>query len=123
VAIANLSRAIEFIKALRGKGCRFALDDFGSSLSSFSHLKNMQVDYLKIDGAFVRDMEDDPTDAAMVEAINQLGHVMGLETIAKSVESDAILKRLRELGVDYAQGYAIESPKPLHDMIITDSSP
>lgn len=121
VAIANLGRAIEFIKALRGKGCRFALDDFGSSLSSFSHLKNMQVDYLKIDGAFVRDMEDDPADAAMVEAINQLGHVMGLETIAECVENDAILDKLRRLGVDYVQGYIIDPPKPLQDMTITDS--
>lgn len=113
-AIANLTRAVDFIRALRALGCRFALDDFGSGLSSFSYLKNLPVDYLKIDGGFVRDMLSDPIDDAMVQAINQIGHVMRIETIAESVESEAILRRLKEIGVDYAQGYAISLPQPFH---------
>lgn len=116
-AITNLSSAMEFIGALRNLGCRFSLDDFGSGLSSFTYLKNMPVDYLKIDGSFVRDMVDDPMDAAMVESINQIGHVMGLKTIAEGVESDEILAKLRVIGVDFVQGYTIERPKQLEDLI------
>lgn len=116
-AISNLSKAIGFISELRACGCRFSLDDFGSGLSSFTYLKNMQVDYLKIDGSFVRDMVDDPMDEAMVSSINQVGHVIGLKTIAEFVENDAVLEKLREMGVDFAQGYGIEHPKPLEDLI------
>lgn len=117
-AITNLTKATDFIGELRSHGCRFSLDDFGSGLSSFTYLKNMQVDYLKIDGSFVCDMVDDPMDAAMVSSINQVGHVMGLKTIAEFVENDAVLEKLREMGVDFAQGYAIEHPKPLEDLIV-----
>lgn len=116
-AITNLARATEFINALRVMGCRFSLDDFGSGLSSFTYLKNMAVDYLKIDGSFVRDMVDDPMDAAMVESINQVGHVMGLKTIAECVENEDVLARLREIGVDFVQGYAIKRPSPLDELI------
>lgn len=112
-AITNLSHAIHFIKQLKKLGCRFALDDFGSGLSSFSYLKNIPVDYLKIDGSFVRDIDKDPTDFAFVQSINQIGHVMGLETIAEYVEDDTILKKLEEIGVDFAQGYHFCKPKPL----------
>jgi diguanylate cyclase (GGDEF)-like protein/PAS domain S-box-containing protein len=112
-AIANLSRAMHFMTTLRAIGCRFALDDFGSGLSSFAYLKQLPVDYLKIDGSFVREMLDDPIDCAMVDSINQLGHVMGIWTIAECVENDAILAKLQELGVDYAQGYGIAMPEPL----------
>jgi len=112
-AIANLDYAIRFINELKQLGCRFALDDFGSGLSSFSYLKNLPVDYLKIDGSFIRDMDTDPVNAAMVNAICQLGKVMGIEIIAEFVENDAILKMLAGIGVDYAQGYGIARPKPL----------
>jgi EAL domain-containing protein (putative c-di-GMP-specific phosphodiesterase class I) len=112
-AIANLAGAIRFMTTLRESGCRFALDDFGSGLSSFAYLKQLPVDYLKIDGSFVKGMLDDPIDYAMVDSINQIGHVMGIRTIAEFVENDTILTKLKELGVDYAQGYGIAKPIPL----------
>jgi diguanylate cyclase (GGDEF)-like protein/PAS domain S-box-containing protein len=116
-AISNLSAANTFITALKYLGCRFALDDFGSGLSSFGYLKNLPVDYLKIDGMFVKDMVDDPIDKAMVKSINDIGHVMGMKTIAEFVENDAIMEQLKEVGVDYAQGYGIGKPEPFHDVI------
>jgi EAL domain-containing protein (putative c-di-GMP-specific phosphodiesterase class I) len=114
-AVANLGRATEFISTLRARGCRFALDDFGSGLSSFAYLKNLEVDFLKMDGGFVQDMLNDPLDRAMVEAVNQIGHVMGVRTIAEFVENQAVLDALRELGVDYAQGFHIAQPKPMDE--------
>lgn len=113
LAIANLSKALNFMREFKQLGCNFALDDFGSGMSSFTYLKNLPVDYLKIDGAFVKDILDDPTDLVMVEAINRVGHVMGLKTIAEFVENDAILQKLRDIGVDYAQGYGIAKPCPI----------
>jgi len=112
-AVANLRSAQRFIATLRKRGCVFALDDFGSGLSSFAYLKRLPVDYLKIDGRFVKDMLTDPIDHAMVDSINQLGHVVGVQTIAESVENEAILDRLSLLGVDYAQGFYIHRPEPL----------
>jgi diguanylate cyclase (GGDEF)-like protein/PAS domain S-box-containing protein len=109
-AVTSLSKAAEFIGALREPGCRFALDDFGVGVSSFTYLKQLPVDYLKIDGSFVKNMLNDPVDAAMVEAIHRIGRVMGKQTIAESVETTATLDALRSVGVDYAQGNAIAPP-------------
>ena len=114
-AIANLSRAMRFMSALKDMGCRFSLDDFGSGMSSFAYLKNLPVDSIKIDGAFVRDIANDKVDFAMVEAINRIGQVMGIQTVAEFVEDDAILAKLKALGVDYAQGYGIHKPEPLQE--------
>ena len=108
---------MHFIATLHARGCRFALDDFGSGLSSFGYLKNLPVQYLKIDGSFVRDIEHDPMDLAMVEAINQIGHVAGMQTIAEYVENAAIRAELHRLGVDYAQGFGIARPEPLHALV------
>ena len=116
-AISNIVSAKKFISTLKELGCRFALDDFGSGLSSFAYLKNLPVDYLKIDGMFVKDIVDDPIDHAMVKSINEVGHVMGMKTIAEFVENDEIKGMLREIGVNYAQGYGIDIPMPLDDLL------
>jgi diguanylate cyclase (GGDEF)-like protein/PAS domain S-box-containing protein len=121
-AIANLQDATVFMKTLSKFGCQFSLDDFGSGLSSFAYLKNLQVDVLKIDGMFVKDMLDDPIDYEMVKSINQIGHVMGLETIAEFVENDQVLERLREIGVDYVQGYHLGKPMPIANILNTNKN-
>jgi diguanylate cyclase (GGDEF)-like protein len=115
-AIGNLAVVNEFIEAMRAFGCSFALDDFGSGLSSFTYLKNLKVDFLKIDGAFVRDIASNPIDRSMVEAIHRIGHQMGLKTVAEYVESDQILALLRQMGVDYVQGSGIHRPEPLESL-------
>jgi len=112
-AIANLSGAMRFIEVLRRVGCRFALDDFGSGLSSFAYLKSLPVDFLKIDGMFVKDIIEDPIDRELVRSINEIGHVMGKRTIAEFVESGEILAALGEIGVDYAQGFELGKPRLL----------
>lgn len=110
-AIANLGSAIRFINELKALGCHFSLDDFCAGMSSFAYLKHLPVDFLKIDGSFVKDMLDDPINRAMVEVINHIGHVMGKRTIAEFVETPQIEQALLEIGVDYAQGYLIERPQ------------
>ena len=112
VAIVNLNKATKFIHSLKKIGCRFALDDFGSGMSSFAYLKTLPVDYLKIDGGFVKDIVGDRIAGAMVEAINRIGQVMGIKTIAEFVENDDILEKVKILGVNYAQGYGIAKPQP-----------
>lgn len=111
--IANLPKAQQFMAGLKGMGCRFSLDDFGSGLSSFAYLKALPVDYLKIDGVFVRDIAANAINRAMVKAINEVGHVMGIQTVAEYVEDDDALAVVRALGVDYAQGYAVGRLHPL----------
>jgi diguanylate cyclase (GGDEF)-like protein/PAS domain S-box-containing protein len=112
-AIDNLKQTSHFILEMKRIGCLFALDDFGSGLSSFAYLKNLPVDYLKIDGNFVRNMAEDTIDQAMVAAINQVGHTMGIQTVAEYAETEAVVEQLRKLGVDYAQGYGIGRPQPI----------
>jgi len=116
-AISNLQEACFFINQLKEIGCSFSLDDFGSGLSSFGYLKSLPVDYLKIDGCFIRDILDDPIDLAMVRSINDIGHLMGKKTIAEFVENDAIKEQLQLIGVDFAQGYGIAEPRPLKELI------
>ncbi len=111
--IENLCNASKLISTLREMGCRFALDDFGVGLSSFGYLKNLAVDYLKLDGCFVKNMVVDNIDQSMVKAINQIGHTMGIKTIAEYVEDEATLDAVRNVGVDYAQGFIIAKPIPI----------
>ncbi len=112
-AITNLTHAINLIREFKKSGCKFVLDDFGAGLSSFSYLKNLPVDGIKIDGAFVRGIAHDQMDFSMVEAINKIGHVMGLTTTAEFVEDAAIFAKLQSIGVDYAQGNWVHVPVPL----------
>jgi diguanylate cyclase (GGDEF)-like protein/PAS domain S-box-containing protein len=114
-AIQNLHRAAKLMTALKRHGSQFALDDFGSGLSSFHYLKTLPVDYLKIDGSFVKDMIDQASDCALVAAINQMSHTLGIQTVAEYAHSRAVAERLRELGVDYAQGYFFGQPMPWAD--------
>jgi diguanylate cyclase (GGDEF)-like protein/PAS domain S-box-containing protein len=112
-AVASFSQANRFIRALKDLGCKFSLDDFGTGLSSFNYLKQFPVDYLKIDGSFVRGMLDDNIDRAMVASITEIGHLTGKQVIAEFAENEAIIRTLTTLGVDYAQGYGIAQPSRL----------
>jgi diguanylate cyclase (GGDEF)-like protein len=116
-AVDNLHQAGKLIDVLKNEGCKFALDDFGTGLSSFAYLKNLDVDFLKIDGSFVRAMVGDPVARTMVSAINQVGQAMGLHTIAEYAENDQILALLNEIGVDYAQGYGLSKPLPFQKLL------
>ena len=115
-AMSNLDTVVGLIRDLKALGCHFALDDFGSGLSSFAYLRNLEVDYIKIDGAFVRDMVRDPVDAAMVEAIAKVAHIMGIHTVAEFVEDEETVGALRKLGVDYAQGNYFALPRPIAEL-------
>ena len=109
-AINTLSVAVNFINTLKEYGCRFALDDFGTGEASFAYLKTLPIDFVKIDGSIVRDIVDSPKDLALVKSINEIGHFLGKKTVAEFVENDDILTRLRQMGVDFAQGYGIDPP-------------
>lgn len=113
VALANLQQTIRFTTALKAIGCQIALDDFGSGLSSLTYLKKIPVDYLKLDGDFVKEVANDPLIYAMLQAIHQVSQFMGIKTIAKSVENIAILHKIRSIGIDYIQGYHNSKPQPL----------
>jgi EAL domain-containing protein (putative c-di-GMP-specific phosphodiesterase class I) len=115
-AVENLSRAVGFMTRLKKMGVTFALDDFGNGFSSFAYLKTLPVDYLKIDGSYVQDIDRDPIDRAMVEAVNNIGHVMGMQTIAEFVSNSEIRRILEEMGVDYVQGFEIARPGPLAEV-------
>lgn len=116
-AIGSLDNAIEFMEKLKVIGVQFSLDDFGTGLSSYSYLRNLPVDYLKIDGIFVKDIKTNPSDYAVVKSINEIGHFMGKKTIAEFVEDDEVLKILREIGVDFAQGYGIGKKIPITELL------
>lgn len=121
-AITNLISARKLIDEIRKLGCHFALDDFGSGLSSFEYLKSLPVDYLKIDGSFVREMVTNNIDHAMVAAINQVGHIMGIKTVAEYVENEEVISKLQHLNVDFVQGYSIARPAPIEEFNYEDLS-
>ncbi len=108
----SLDNAVFFMNELRARGCRFSLDDFGSGLSSFRYLRNLPVDFLKIDGQFVGNVETDTVDRSMIQAIVQGGRTLGIATVAEKVENAGVLRELVSLGVDYAQGLHVERPAP-----------
>ncbi len=119
-AIANLSSGLRFISALRSLGCRFVLDDFGSGFSSFAYLKNLPVDFLKIDASFTHQLPNDPIQRALVESIQQIGSVLGMKTIAEGIEDEETLRVVRDLGVDYGQGFALHRPGPIVETLDSD---
>ena len=117
VAVSNVIEANNFIDALRNLGCKFALDDFGTGFSSFDHLKNLPVDYVKIDGSFIKEINSNPVDYEMVSALHKISKLMNIETIAEFVENQEVLDTLNEIGITYAQGYAISKPLQLHELL------
>lgn len=120
-AIRHLPKTKALIAELRDLGCRFALDDFGTGLSSFNYLKELQVDFLKIDGSFIRDIDQDDRNRVLVSAIHEVSKCLGITTVAECAENARTLERLRELGIEFAQGYAIGHPKPLTDVFSSAS--
>jgi EAL domain-containing protein (putative c-di-GMP-specific phosphodiesterase class I) len=116
-AIVNLKNTIQLFTALRKLGCSFALDDFGSGMSSFMYLKNFEVDFLKIDGSFVKDMDNNKIDHAMVRSIHSVAEAMNIKTVAEFVENEAILKELKTIGVHYGQGLHLGAPIPIKKLV------
>jgi EAL domain-containing protein (putative c-di-GMP-specific phosphodiesterase class I) len=114
-AISSLHTAAELMHEFKGMGCQFALDDFGTGMSSFAYLKYLPVDYLKIAGMFVKDMNTDAMDCAIVEAINRISHILGVQTVAEAVEDEATLQRVGALGIDFAQGYYVARPEAMNE--------
>jgi EAL domain-containing protein (putative c-di-GMP-specific phosphodiesterase class I) len=116
-AVTNLTDAALFIEQVRELGVRIALDDFGAGASSFGYLKRLPVDYLKIDGQFIRDLVTDPLDEAAVRCFVDVAKVVGVQTVAEFVDQPAVLERLRQIGVDFAQGFLVHRPAPLHELL------
>jgi len=112
-AISNFMGAVKFIKFFKKRGCKFALDDFGCGMSSFQYLNELPLDYLKIDGSFVKGINDNPFNKSIIQSISQIGHSINLEIIAEFVENEEILKQLDKNLIDYTQGYAIEHPRSI----------
>ena len=117
-AIHDLSRAIDFIKALKELGCLFSLDDFGVGFTSFVYLREMPVDYIKIDGSFIKNLHESKNDRLFVKAITDVAHGMGIKTIAEFIECEEIIPILKEYQVDYGQGYFIGKPAPATDLLV-----
>ena len=115
--IANFKQAVNLITVLQRLGCQFALDDFGTGLSSFSYLKQLPVNYIKIDGSFIRNMAQDPVAKAIVDAISTICHTMDIEAIAEFVETESILSNVKSINLDYIQGYVVGKPIPLSEML------
>ena len=113
LAVRNLAQVSRFMGELRKAGCRISLDDFGVGMSSFGYLKNLPIDVIKIDGSFVQDLTSDPMSQAIVRAVTDIGHQRGLQVVAEWVDSEAIIRALREVGVDHAQGFALHRPEPV----------
>ncbi|MEQ8802504.1 MAG: EAL domain-containing protein, partial [Haliea sp.] len=120
--ISNMVKAADFVRAFRNIGCKFSIDDFGTGLASHNYLRELPVDYVKIDGSFITNIHENRNDYAMARSINDLAHFLGQETIAESVENEAIIEKLREIGVDYLQGWGIGRPKPLAEVALDLSS-
>ncbi len=120
--ISNLVKAADFVRAFRNIGCKFSIDDFGTGLASHNYLRELPVDYVKIDGSFITGIDKNRSDYAMARSINDLAHFLGQETIAESVENDAIIVKLQEIGVDYLQGWGVGRPKPLLEVTADLSS-
>jgi len=114
--ISNLVKAADFVRAFRNIGCKFSIDDFGTGLASHNYLRELPVDYVKIDGTFIKDIDTNRNDYAMTRSINDLAHFLGQKTIAESVENVAIIKKLEEIGVDYLQGWGVGKPKLLTEI-------
>jgi Amt family ammonium transporter len=121
-AIINLTEVVEFVEEIQGEGCNFALDDFGAGLSSFSYLKMIPINFLKIDGSFVQGMTEDKMSHSIVDVINQIGHTVNIRTIAEFVSDEQQKAELANLGIDYAQGYGIHYPQALQEMIDNELS-
>ncbi|EQD52844.1 diguanylate cyclase/phosphodiesterase, partial [mine drainage metagenome] len=117
IAVLNLAKAINFVRELRAMGCRFALDDFGTGTNSLKNLTNLPVDHIKIDGSFVTDILSNPQSVVMVRAIVSLARDLGIGTVAEYAENKRIIERLRDLGVQYAQGYGVEKPRTFRDVL------